>query len=70
MLNTDSGFCWLGEVIMCLKLVLCCYVNFLNLLQCHHFAGFGYVAQQPWLQRGTVRENILFGKSFEHNKYK
>jgi len=55
---------------MCLKLVLCCYVNFLILLQCRYFAGFGYVAQQPWLQRGTVRENILFGKSFEHNKYK
>ncbi|GFG31607.1 hypothetical protein Cfor_03186 [Coptotermes formosanus] len=32
--------------------------------------GFGFVAQQPWLQRGTVRENILFGKSFEHNRYK
>lgn len=32
--------------------------------------GFGFVTQQPWLQRGTVKENILFGKSFEHNKYK
>ncbi|XP_021924384.1 multidrug resistance-associated protein 7 isoform X3 [Zootermopsis nevadensis] len=32
--------------------------------------GFGFVTQQPWLQRGTIRENILFGKSFEHNKYK
>jgi ABC-type transport system involved in cytochrome bd biosynthesis fused ATPase/permease subunit len=35
-----------------------------------HFTGFGFVTQQPWLQRGTIRENILFGKSFEHNKYK
>ncbi|KAJ9574989.1 hypothetical protein L9F63_007846, partial [Diploptera punctata] len=32
--------------------------------------GFGFVTQQPWLQRGTVRDNILFGKSFEHSRYK
>jgi ATP-binding cassette subfamily C (CFTR/MRP) protein 10 len=28
-------------------------------------SGFGFVTQQPWLQRGTVRDNILFGKTFE-----
>ena len=33
-------------------------------------SGFGFVTQQPWLQRGTVRENILFGKAFEDNRYK
>lgn len=32
--------------------------------------GFGYVKQNPWLQRGTIRENILFGKPYDHNKYK
>lgn len=32
--------------------------------------GFGYVKQNPWLQRGTIRDNILFGKSYDHNKYK
>ncbi|XP_069682959.1 ATP-binding cassette sub-family C member 10 [Periplaneta americana] len=32
--------------------------------------GYGYVTQQPWLQRGTLRDNILFGKSFEHGRYK
>ncbi|KAI4498656.1 hypothetical protein M0802_006362 [Mischocyttarus mexicanus] len=32
--------------------------------------GFGYVKQNPWLQYGTIRENILFGKSYDHNKYK
>ncbi|EZA61102.1 hypothetical protein DMN91_004524 [Ooceraea biroi] len=32
--------------------------------------GFGYVKQSPWLQRGTIRENILFGKPYDHNKYK
>ncbi|XP_029175572.1 multidrug resistance-associated protein 7 [Nylanderia fulva] len=32
--------------------------------------GFGYVKQNPWLQRGTIRDNVLFGKSYDHNKYK
>lgn len=32
--------------------------------------GFGYVGQQPWLQRGTIRENILFGMSYDETKYK
>ncbi|XP_032672438.1 multidrug resistance-associated protein 7 isoform X2 [Odontomachus brunneus] len=32
--------------------------------------GFGYVKQNPWLQRGTIRDNILFGKAYDHNKYK
>ncbi|KFH05706.1 putative ABC transporter, partial [Toxoplasma gondii VAND] len=29
----------------------------------------GYAAQQPWLFRGTVRENILFGRSFDAGAY-
>ncbi|KAL6434970.1 hypothetical protein ACFW04_005255 [Cataglyphis niger] len=32
--------------------------------------GFGYVKQNSWLQRSTIRDNILFGKSYDHNKYK
>lgn len=28
------------------------------------------MTQPPWLQRGTLRENILFGKSFDSNWYK
>ncbi|XP_057325310.1 ATP-binding cassette sub-family C member 10 [Microplitis mediator] len=32
--------------------------------------GFGYVKQNPWLQRGTIRDNILFGKAYDYNKYK
>ncbi|KAF5302801.1 hypothetical protein FQA39_LY01981 [Lamprigera yunnana] len=32
--------------------------------------GFGFVAQQPWLQRGTIRHNILFGKTFDRERYK
>nr|AIN44105.1 multidrug resistance-associated protein 5-like protein [Laodelphax striatellus] len=32
--------------------------------------GFGLVSQTPWLQNGTIRDNILFGKPFDHNRYK
>lgn len=32
--------------------------------------GFGYVKQSPWLQRGTIRDNILFGKAYDYSKYK
>ncbi|XP_070518623.1 ATP-binding cassette sub-family C member 10 isoform X2 [Cardiocondyla obscurior] len=32
--------------------------------------GFGYVKQNPWLQCGTIRDNILFGKPYDHNKYR
>uniref|UniRef100_T1HAW9 ABC-type xenobiotic transporter n=1 Tax=Rhodnius prolixus TaxID=13249 RepID=T1HAW9_RHOPR len=31
--------------------------------------GFAYVAQLPWLQRGTLQENILFGEPFVSQKY-
>ncbi|XP_072392166.1 ATP-binding cassette sub-family C member 10 [Diabrotica undecimpunctata] len=33
-------------------------------------SGFGLVTQQPWLQRGTIRDNILFGKPYEEKKYR
>ncbi|XP_076252825.1 ATP-binding cassette sub-family C member 10 isoform X2 [Rhynchophorus ferrugineus] len=32
--------------------------------------GFGLVTQQPWLQRGTIRDNILFGKPFDEQRYR
>lgn len=25
--------------------------------------------QEPWIQNGTIRENILFGSDFENKKY-
>ncbi|CAG9765420.1 unnamed protein product [Ceutorhynchus assimilis] len=33
-------------------------------------SGFGYVTQQPWLQRGTLKDNVLFGKSYDESKYR
>ncbi|KRT84878.1 ABC transporter ATP-binding protein, partial [Oryctes borbonicus] len=32
-------------------------------------SGFAVVTQQPWLQRGTIKENILFGKNYDESKY-
>ena len=29
-----------------------------------------YTAQQPWVFSGTLRDNILFGKKFDPDKYK
>eukprot|EP01135_Chromosphaera_perkinsii_P003549 Nk52_evm7s248 gene=Nk52_evmTU7s248 len=28
-----------------------------------------YIPQEPWVQNGTIRENILFGKPYNHKKY-
>ena len=27
------------------------------------------MAQQPWIQNATVRDNVLFGKSFDEERY-
>lgn len=32
--------------------------------------GFGYVAQNAWLQHGTIRENIVWGECFDESRYK
>lgn len=31
--------------------------------------GLGLVRQEPWLQQGTVRDNITFGKAYQHGWY-
>uniref|UniRef100_A0A1I8QDH6 ABC-type xenobiotic transporter n=1 Tax=Stomoxys calcitrans TaxID=35570 RepID=A0A1I8QDH6_STOCA len=33
-------------------------------------SGFGYVPQTPWLQRGTIRDNITWGCVFDEQWYK
>ncbi|XP_017480560.1 PREDICTED: multidrug resistance-associated protein 7 [Rhagoletis zephyria] len=33
-------------------------------------SGFGYVPQTPWLQRGTIRDNIIWGNVFDEQWYK
>nr|ASS36022.1 ABCC10 [Samia ricini] len=32
--------------------------------------SFGYVPQKPWLIRGTIRDNILFGKAYDESKFR
>lgn len=32
--------------------------------------GFGFVSQTAWLQRGTLRDNILWGNLYEESRYK
>ncbi|RWS13438.1 multidrug resistance-associated protein 7-like protein, partial [Dinothrombium tinctorium] len=31
--------------------------------------GIGFVSQEPFIQNGTIRSNILFGKTFDFNLY-
>ncbi|GFR60827.1 multidrug resistance-associated protein 7-like [Elysia marginata] len=31
--------------------------------------GFALVAQEPWIQHATIKDNILFGHPYEWNKY-
>ena len=33
------------------------------------FSGIGFVQQEAWLQKGTVRDNILFGKLYQSDWY-
>ncbi|XP_018573016.1 multidrug resistance-associated protein 7 [Anoplophora glabripennis] len=33
-------------------------------------SGFGLVTQQPWLQCGTLRDNVLFGRPYDDSKYR
>ena len=31
--------------------------------------GIGYVPQEPWLQQGSIRDNILFGREYDAQLY-
>ncbi|MCD7462624.1 ATP-binding cassette sub- C member 8 [Datura stramonium] len=35
----------------------------------HIYGSIAYVSQTAWIQSGTVRDNILFGRSMDENKY-
>ncbi|KAM4621218.1 ATP-binding cassette sub-family C member 5 [Polymixia lowei] len=32
-------------------------------------SGFAYVSQQAWILNDSLKENILFGEEYDHNKY-
>lgn len=32
--------------------------------------GFGLATQEPWIQCATIRDNILFGKTFDAQLYR
>jgi len=34
------------------------------------FLGFAFVAQTPWIQKGTIKDNILFGQNYNLERYK
>ena len=34
-----------------------------------HSGGIGFVPQEPWLQQGSLRDNILFGKEYDVQLY-
>ncbi|XP_068088676.1 ATP-binding cassette sub-family C member 10-like isoform X2 [Hyperolius riggenbachi] len=35
----------------------------------HQENGFGFVAQEPWIQFATIRDNIVFGKEYNERLY-
>ena len=38
-------------------------------LNCSITGKIAYAPQQPWIFSGTIKENILFGSSFQADKY-
>jgi len=48
------------------KLCFCCYENG---KQVRVGGTLAYVSQIPWIQSGTIRDNILFGKPMEETRY-
>ncbi|XP_066451295.1 ATP-binding cassette sub-family C member 10 [Eleutherodactylus coqui] len=40
-----------------------------DLFVAHQDSGFGFVAQESWIQFATIRENILFGREYNQRLY-
>lgn len=38
-------------------------------MQVDIFGSVAYVAQTSWIQSGTIRDNVLFGKPMDEDKY-
>ena len=32
--------------------------------------GFGFVGQEAWVQHATIRDNILFGRHYDEDRYR
>lgn len=39
------------------------------MLQVNVYGSIAYVSQTSWVQSGTIRDNILFGKSMDQTRY-
>ena len=38
-------------------------------IQVELFGSIAYVSQTSWIQSGTIRDNVLFGKAMDNTKY-
>lgn len=51
-------------------ILIVCNVDHITLTLCVWLQGtIAYVPQQAWIQNATLRENIIFGKPYDPEKY-
>lgn len=58
----------LNAVLICVYLSLRIF-NLINFNSFNIKGRIAYVPQQAWIQNATLKNNILFGKPFDHNLY-
>ncbi|CAF1191662.1 unnamed protein product [Rotaria sp. Silwood1] len=72
-LNVNSGSLVgiIGTIGSCKSSLLAAILGEMSLVQGSSkiYGKTAYVSQTPWIFAGTIRENILFGKSFDKEKY-
>ncbi|CAF4281705.1 unnamed protein product, partial [Didymodactylos carnosus] len=70
--NTGSLVGIMGTIGSCKSSLLQAILGEMSLVQGSSkiFGTLAYVSQTAWIFAGTIRENILFGKSFDEQKYK